>query len=106
MSGKLDGAQVAGVEGFTGLDELDKALPRNPVHSKIRVRISWVTLQGNFEVQVMEIKKTYKGISSFVSCIYCLPLHPPLTFYQNTYVSIELAINFRKQTHKPSINHL
>lgn len=31
MSGKLDGAQVAGVEGFKGLDDLDEALPRNPV---------------------------------------------------------------------------
>ena len=38
MSGKLDGAQVAGVEGFTGLDELDKSLLETLSLRKIRVR--------------------------------------------------------------------
>ena len=70
-----------------------------------------MTLQGNFEVRVMGCKKVHKGVSHTVSAssVATAPTPAPACHYFNKncfpHVSIELAINFRKQTHRPSINH-
>lgn len=54
-SPKLDGAQVTGLEGFSGLDDLDRLLPKSLLTPKIRIRT--LSLYGfiNLRLKVMHI---------------------------------------------------